>query len=106
MCSTDPKISVISIADMMEKKGWKMERQTTSPPSIHCSVLPHHIGKAVELISDISECMRVYRADPSAVPAGMAGVYGMVAAVPDKGIIDEFLVEFFNKINTPRARPQ
>jgi sphinganine-1-phosphate aldolase len=91
---------------MMEKKGWKMERQTTTPPSIHCSVLPHHIGKAAQLISDIADCMRVYRADPSAVPEGMAGVYGMVAAVPDKGIIDEFLVEFFNQTFTPRARPQ
>ena len=76
--SNDPKISVISIADMMEKKGWKMERQTTSPPSIHCSVLPHHIGKAAELVRDIA----------------------------DKGIIDEFLVEFFNEIFTPRARAQ
>jgi hypothetical protein len=36
----------------------------------------------------------------------MAGVYGMVAAVPDKGIIDEFLVEFFNQTFTPRSRPQ
>jgi sphinganine-1-phosphate aldolase len=106
LCSKDPKISVISIADMMEKKGWKMERQTTTPPSIHCSVLPHHFGKAAEFVRDLGECMRLYRADPSAVPAGMAGVYGMVAAVPDQGIIDEFLVEFFNEIFTPRARAQ
>jgi sphinganine-1-phosphate aldolase len=105
-CSKDPKISAVSIADMMEKKGWKMERQTTNPPSVHCSVLPHHIGKAAELVSDLADCMRAYRADPSAVPAGMAGVYGMVAAVPDKGIIDEFLIGFFNEIFTPRARAQ
>jgi sphinganine-1-phosphate aldolase len=103
-CSTDPKISVISIADMMEQRGWKMERQTTSPPSIHCSVLPHHIGKAAELISDLADCMRVYRADPSKVAEGMAGVYGMVAAVPDKGIIDEFVLDFFSQIFTPQVR--
>jgi sphinganine-1-phosphate aldolase len=60
LCSKDPQISVISIADMMEKKGWKMERQTTTPPSIHCSVLPHHIGKAAELVRDIADCMRTY----------------------------------------------
>ena len=81
-----------------------MERQTTSPPSIHCSVLPHHIGKAAELISDLADCMRVYRADPSKVAEGMAGVYGMVAAVPDKGIIDEFVLDFFSQIFTPQVR--
>ncbi len=50
--------------------------------------------------------MRLYRADPSKVPEVAAAVYGMVAAVPDRGIIDEFPLPlgFFLHILTPRTR--
>lgn len=38
--------------------------------------------------------------NPSLASKGSAGVYGMAGSVPDRGIIEEFVVEFFNEIYT------
>ena len=32
---------------------------------------------------------------------GSAAMYGMVASVPDKGLVDDFIVSFFSAIYTP-----
>ena len=32
---------------------------------------------------------------------GTAAMYGMVAKIPDSGLIDEFLINVFNQIYTP-----
>ena len=32
---------------------------------------------------------------------GSTGVYGMVANIPDKAIIDDFIVDFFSELYTP-----
>lgn len=38
------------------------------------------------------------KADASLSKKGTAGVYGMVGMVPDKSVVTDFLVEFFNEI--------
>ena len=40
------------------------------------------------------------QADPSLARRGVAGVYGMVGMVPDKSIVKDFLVTFFNEVYT------
>ncbi|KAJ8322397.1 hypothetical protein KUTeg_000047 [Tegillarca granosa] len=79
--SNDPDVDIQVLADLMDKKGWKMERNI-KPDSIHCSILPHHIPYGNKSLSG----------------KGTAGVYGMVSTVPDKSIINDFLVEFFSEV--------
>ena len=38
------------------------------------------------------------QADPSLAKTGTAAMYGMVGKIPDQGIIEEFVVEFFNSV--------
>ena len=38
--------------------------------------------------------------EPGLARHGVAGVYGMVGMVPDKSIVKEFLVTFFNEVYT------
>jgi sphinganine-1-phosphate aldolase len=52
--SDDPEVSVLAVADVMEERGWKMERQQL-PDSLHCSIMPHHIAVADQLISDLGD---------------------------------------------------
>lgn len=41
----------------------------------------------------------VYLQDNKALAKkGTAGVYGMMANIPDKGIVTDFLVEFFSEV--------
>ena len=38
------------------------------------------------------------QANPSLAKSGTAGMYGMVGKIPDKAIVSDFVVEFFNQM--------
>ena len=100
--------------------GWKIERQLES---LHCTLLPSHtLESADQFITQLQEaCNRVkvqiilqchvfqivyttspsiLQAEPNLAQRGVAGVYGMVGMVPDKSIVKDFLVTFFNEVYT------
>ena len=95
----DDGVNILAIADSMERRGWKMERQQL-PDSLHMSILPQHVGKTDLLLKDLKESADEVIADPALARGGSTGVYGMVAMIPDKGIIDDFIISFFDKIYT------
>ena len=39
-----------------------------------------------------------HQADPSLSKRGSAGVYGMVGKIPDKTVVKDFILEFFNEL--------
>ncbi len=96
-------ISILAVADAMERRGWKMERQQL-PDSLHMSMMPQHVGETQQLVDDLRASAEEVRADPTLAGQGSTGVYGMVAMVPDKGIIDDFIISFFGKLYTPNAK--
>eukprot|EP00731_Ephydatia_muelleri_P033238 Em0026g58a len=94
--STDPRVNVFALASVMETKGWHMERQTNS---LHFSVLPSHtVERANEMVRDLKECVEIVKVDPSLVKKGTAAMYGLIGTIPDKTIIDDFLLQFLNKL--------
>lgn len=38
------------------------------------------------------------KADPSLANKGSAGVYGMAGKIPERGLVNEFVSEFFNEV--------
>ena len=54
ICSCDPEINILSVADVLEDKGWKPERQQY-PDSLHCTIMPHHIKSADTLVEDLTD---------------------------------------------------
>eukprot|EP00163_Fabomonas_tropica_P025718 TRINITY_DN4500_c1_g1_i8.p2 TRINITY_DN4500_c1_g1~~TRINITY_DN4500_c1_g1_i8.p2 ORF type:complete len:137 (-),score=39.10 TRINITY_DN4500_c1_g1_i8:244-654(-) len=57
--STDNKVNVYAIADVLEKEhGWKMERQQ-HPASIHLSVTPPHAETKEVFIADLKKSVRI-----------------------------------------------
>lgn len=62
--SVDPKVNVLAVADQMEKRGWKMERQQL-PDSVHLTVMPPHVA-----IRDQSRLLHV-----SAHPPGLPPIF-------------------------------
>ncbi|XP_019855201.1 PREDICTED: sphingosine-1-phosphate lyase-like [Amphimedon queenslandica] len=95
---TSSSVSVFAVADVMEGKGWKMERGSTC---IHCTVLPSHNNEiAKEFINNLKESVSIVKANPSLANKGSAGVYGMAGKIPERGLVKDFVVEFFNEIYT------
>ncbi|KAK3088897.1 hypothetical protein FSP39_025176 [Pinctada imbricata] len=96
--STNPDIDIQAVADVMETKGgWKMERQQ-KPSSLHCSILPHHMPKADKFLDDLAESTKEVKNNKQLAKKGTAAMYGMIATIPDKAIISDFLVEFFSEV--------
>jgi len=95
--SSDVKnLKVLVLADEMEKKEWKMERQQL-PDSIHFSILPQHIGQEAKLLGDLAEATKA--AWGKTAKAGeAAAMYGMIAKIPDQTILDNFVTEYFSKV--------
>ncbi|XP_050413035.1 uncharacterized protein LOC126827602 [Patella vulgata] len=95
--SNSPDVDILAVADAMEKRGWKMERQQ-NPFCLHCSILPHHAPVADKMLLHLKECAEECRDNKSLSKQGTAGVYGMMAKIPDKGLISDFIVEFFSEV--------
>lgn len=95
--SCDKDINIQAVADVMETKGWKMERNQL-PDSLHCSILQHHIPVADRFLDDLEDAASYCRGNKALAKKGTAGVYGMMANIPDKGIVTDFLVEFFSEV--------
>ncbi|ESO86000.1 hypothetical protein LOTGIDRAFT_129959, partial [Lottia gigantea] len=95
--SNNPDVDILAVADAMEKKGWKIERQQ-NPFCLHCSILPHHAPVTDKLLDDLKNSTDECRNNKSLSKSGTAGVYGMMASIPDKGLISDFIVEFFSEV--------
>ncbi len=92
-------VNILAVADVMEERmgGWKMERQQL-PDSLHISVLPQHSRTVDKFLQDLQHAVQYVQAHPETAKQGSTGVYGMVAKVPDKGIINEFITKFFGSL--------
>ncbi|CAI8032384.1 Sphingosine-1-phosphate lyase [Geodia barretti] len=96
--SCDSQVSIFAVADVMEKNGWTMERQMDS---LHFSILPSHTPeRAQQLLSALREAVTTVKANPALSRTGSAGLYGMVAKIPDKAVVNDFILEFFNELYT------
>jgi sphinganine-1-phosphate aldolase len=98
IASDSSSVNILAVADIMEDQhGWKIERQQL-PDTLHLSVLPAHSKNADVFLADLQKSVTYVKEHPECNSGGTTGVYGMVAKVPDKGIIDEFLKKFFNSL--------
>lgn len=91
---TSDSLDVYALGDAMEAKGWKLDRQQM-PPALHLMVSPAHGPVADLFLADLQACAQsLARGEPA--PEGSAAMYGMVGAVPDRKMVDGFLLEFLD----------
>ncbi|KAK0066202.1 sphingosine-1-phosphate lyase [Biomphalaria pfeifferi] len=95
--SNHPDLDILVVADLMEKKGWVMERQQ-NPTCLHCSILPHHNASCDALIDDLRESAKLALGNKELSKKGKAGIYGMMAAIPDQTIVEDFIKQFFSDV--------
>jgi hypothetical protein len=81
-----------------------MRHRQQLPDCLHMSMLPQHKRVVKELVADLESCVLEVKANPALGKEGSTGMYGMVAAIPDRGIIDDFIVKFFGQIYTTQDK--
>ena len=90
---------ILAVADAMEEKGWKMERQS-APACLHCTVMPMHVRSAGRFAADLVQSVAEVRRGGRDPKAGTAAMYGMMAAIPDKTVVDDFTKKVLSTIYT------
>ena len=82
------KLPIFAVADQMEKKGWYADRHQ-KPESIHLTVMGTHFNCVEEFLDDLAEAVEIVKSNPSLGSQGDAAMYGLIAKVPLKGMINK-----------------
>ena len=63
-----------------------------------CPCFRQHARTVDLFLKDLEHAVNYVKEHPESANQGTTGVYGMVAKVPDKSIIDSFIIKFFGSI--------
>ncbi|MDR0884693.1 MAG: aspartate aminotransferase family protein [Oscillospiraceae bacterium] len=92
-------LNVHALADILEHKGWVIDQQV-NPSNLHFMVTPAHAGVEEPFLRDLRESVEILKAHPEDFAAGSAALYGMSAAIPDPGIVNQFIKEAYSRFMT------
>ncbi|MCB0502175.1 MAG: aspartate aminotransferase family protein [Bacteroidetes bacterium] len=97
------KVNIFVIGDLMEKKGWHIDRQQ-NPNSLHISLNPTHEFATEEYLKDLKDCVAHAKAHPELKNEGDAAMYGMVAKIPLRGMIKKELMSLMEEMYGPEGK--
>ena len=96
-----PTLDVYAIADEMQKRGWHLDRQQ-KPPSLHMMITPAHAPHVDRILADLAASTAAVRTG-GAVSEGSAAMYGMLGSLPDRGQVNDFILEFMDGLDQPSS---
>ncbi len=97
---TSDELNVYAIADRLQAKGWSVDRQQR-PPTVHCTVAPHHVPVIDSYLSDLSAAVAEVRANPKLAQDGEAPMYGMMARLPTRRFVKSGVRNVMEKMYAP-----
>ncbi len=84
--SLDPEIDIYVLADLLNEKGWFMDRQQR-PEALHFTLMPIHHLALSDFFEDLAESITFARANPALKGQGNAAMYGMMAKIPLRSMV-------------------
>lgn len=90
---TSDEIDVYNLGDVMDKKGWHLDR-IQFPNALHMMVNPHHADIVDTFLKDLKDSVKEVVENPSSSSDGDAAIYGMVASLPDRGKVKDYIINF------------
>ena len=90
---TSDKINIFHLGDILDKQGWHLDR-IQFPSALHMMVNPHHAEIADNFLKDLKESVDKVKKNPEKSSDGEAAMYGMVASLPDRGKVKNFIINF------------
>ena len=84
--SEDPAVDMFAVADLMEKKGWYIDR-LQKPDALHAMVTPEHLNVVDGYLEDLQESVEHAKAHPELSKSGQAATYGMLAHAPFRKMV-------------------
>ncbi|MGL4484898.1 MAG: pyridoxal phosphate-dependent decarboxylase family protein [Anaerovoracaceae bacterium] len=90
------KINIFAVADIMEEKGWLIDR-IQRPDALHAMVTINHKEVIDKYIEDLTEAVKTVRANPRLGRSGQAATYGMISKVPLRKVVKKQVLNIFAK---------
>ena len=90
---TSDKIDIYNLGDVMDKKSWHLDR-IQFPNALHLMVNPHHAEIVDTFLKDLRESVKEVVENPGSSSDGDAAIYGMVASLPDRGKVKDYIINF------------
>ena len=91
------EVDVFALGSKMDARGWHLDRNQF-PGALHLMVTPAHADVAQRLIEDLRLSVDEARREPGGPTEGMAALYGAAAAMPDRGIVNDFAIDFMDEV--------
>ena len=98
--SDDAAVDLYAVADQLAARGWAIDRQQ-APPSVHCSVNAANAPVVPAYLEDLRAAVAHVRAHPELASAGEAAVYGLMAKVPIKGLVEREVLKVLEAMYAP-----
>jgi len=95
---------IFVIADQLQEKGWMVDRQQ-SPNSIHLTLMSHNIDVLDHYLADLRAAIAYAVAHPEAAAKGNAAMYGLMARLPFKGLVEDNVRQVYEGLYSER-RPE
>jgi len=93
------EIDVYALGDAMEARGWFLDRQQ-NPASLHMMVTPAHEHISEKYASDLRDAVKDVLSGKFKSDGGSAAMYGMMASIPDRGMIEGFVLDLMDNLTT------
>ncbi len=101
--STDPEINIFAVGDIMEERGWHIDR-LQRPEGLHAMVTPAHAKVVPTYLSDLRQAVAEVKANPGLAAKGNAAMYGMIANVPFRGMIKKEVSKMMQDMYGPAGQ--
>jgi hypothetical protein len=93
-------VDIYAIADILHEKKWGVDRQQ-NPASIHCTCNANNGAIVDEYLQDLEDAVKAVKADPSLRTRGEAAVYGLMAKVPVRGLVESTVLKVMEQMYNP-----
>ncbi len=90
---TSDVFNVFQLGDLLDEKGWHLDR-IQFPSALHIMVNPHHADIVDTFLQDLKDAVAEIRKHPEEIKDGEAAMYGLIASLPDRGKVKDFVLNF------------
>jgi sphinganine-1-phosphate aldolase len=98
--TTNGRPDIFVIADQLEDKGWMVDRQQM-PDCIHLTILPTNVVVIDQYLTDLKDAHAYATAHPGAAAKGNAAIYGLMARIPFRGMVEKSVKKIMEDMYGP-----
>ncbi|KAL7094018.1 hypothetical protein ACP275_11G074900 [Erythranthe tilingii] len=88
-------LDIFEVNDIMSSKGWHLNA-LQRPNSIHICVTLQHVTVTEDFLKDLTDSVQTVKANPGPINGGLAPIYGAAGKMPDRGMVQDLLVDFMD----------